>query len=556
MIMFILIISLIFVMFLNAAKIKKQKSFNHAKQNIKIVKIKSKNNIKSLRIIQQKFFYFKHGNLLKFFNLLSSGVYVFKNKSRKEEILSALTSSGINPFLPIFKCECYDSTLNLGKIYLTFKLAKGLDKMGFEFNLFLFINNPKHFKYLTKLINYFSFKNIKTKIYNCCEIGYKLLSAINFLNLNPETNFNMQSKIEMENYKNNISLYAKIDGVYLTSNQENFRFNMFKYNQYYLTDEKANLKFYSTLSKTYDYKNKATLYKLKIKNLTSTTQTYKCCFGTVFGFEGCKNTFYCVDSKKTKTMVDCDFYVENSSCNYVKKASKCFNANKEKGIILLGEFSCLNTYKNYFYCYKLLKVKPGQETTFYFAVGELNYFYSFDFIANLEQNFESVKNNFNNIKLPKVLSENKTLNYLINTFLPQKIIEQVVFKNKFTADFNLMLNKNFSPALIDKNAILLKNNKNFSSFFLIKDNFFKVYFNLLYFYFGIWQDKNGMYLNFDKSLIIKSGGIFLKQEKNKKYVSIKNLNLKNEVEINKIKYTNLNFLGFDFDKKNNISLCF
>ena len=103
---------------------------------------------------------------------------------------------------------------------------------------------------------------------------------------------------------------------------------------------------------------------------------------------------------------------------------------------------------------------------------------------------------------------------------------------------------------------LLKNN-NFNLFFLSKNNLFKIYFNLFYFYIGVWQGKNGVYLNSDKSLIVSSSLVVCHTQNNFFNLHLSNTKNQNEVEIDSIKFSNLKMLSYNMvQNKKDVNLIF
>ena len=71
--------------------------------------------------------------------------------------------------------------------------------------------------------------------------------------------------------------------------------------------------------------------------------------------------------------------------------------------------------------------------------------------------------------------------------------------------------------------------KKLNSYFLIQKDYFKVYFNLLYYYFGMWQDKSGVNLNPDKSKLEDNCKISLNFDNKILKFRLRNSNLKNEI---------------------------
>lgn len=513
-----------------------------------------KNRLKGLRLFNGFLFTSNNSASFNFFKNLSSGLFVFENEKIFNDSKTLFFNSGLDLTLPVFKYEFYFDVKNYPKLqefYNTLKIIKRVDDKNISFNFLVFYNNPKNYKPLQKLIKHFKFNFVKTRLYNCCEIDYKLLSILNNLDVNKKNNIIQKNKQIFFNNKlkrniNNNMIKNKLKsvsdqpiGFYLQKNTDKYYFESFKYSNYYESSFLEKNNFNAILNKTFNYKNNTQYFKLTIKNFTSTMQTYKVCFGIKLNTKTFKNTFYTVKQSSYKTCVINNF-------------------DEEKSINLIGNFKTQKLAEDYLLSSKNIKLKPFETINFYFALSKTGEYFSKEFLLNLDKSFENNWKNYSGLKLTKVLSPNKTLNYLLNEFLPQKIIEQTITNNCVTPDFFSLQNKTFDRANIDKSLFqkILKN-CNFNLFFLIKNNLFKTYFNLLYFYLGIWQSSSGVYLNQDKSLIQNNSVVVCQTENDFFNLKISNTFNPLEVEINNIKFSNLKMLSYSMvQNKKDISLVF
>lgn len=482
------------------------------------------------------------------FQKLCSGVFIFEKQQKFLECCQVFDRVGIDYFKPILKYEIYGKEIDLKEVFNKLKLIKNLDKKNVSFNLFIFFNNNNNFKPLAKLVKYFKFKCVNVKLYHCCEINYKLLSSINFFNINLNNfcldfneNNGMKNNSNSVNIKqnkiNNLNLskdkFKKVNGLFLVKDNDVFEFDNFVYDSYYQSSFIENSNFKAEVSKTFDLENNCELFKVTIKNINSTIQTFNCCFGTIFENKTIKNNIYCVTQKKEKLGV--------ISFGEEKKSTNLFGFN--------------NNFleKDYLLAFKRIELKPKVEVEFYFAVFKSNKFLSENKQIKISQMFNDCWQQYSKIKSTKVLSKNKTLNYLVNEFLPKKIIENSICKGEETQDLKWLIESNFNAKLLDKKLVI----KNLNFIFLIKSDLFKTYFNLLYFYFGVWYSGKDLFLNDDKSLILSD--VFVSCFKNDKIfkIEIVNKNTGNEVMVNKIKFSNLKCFCLDFvNKDNDIKLIF
>jgi len=523
--------------------------------------------VSGLVLTNKKLFCSSHSTSFMLYKNMLSSLFIFKNVKWGEQCMQNLTNAGINSSLPIVKYEVYESNINFYKLYGFLKAIKNLDKKQVSFNLFVFVNQNKNIKNVEKLIKSFSLKNVFVRVYNCCEINYKLLASINTLNiydtkkLNSNLNNNLDSNLN-NNLKNNLNKNLNIN---LTNNfnnnvnksltikkhkerrflvnnllsfnpnflnlQEDFfvlynnvpvGFDFAKYNNFVLS-KKGNVNNINiVVKKTYNCENKLVIYNLSVSNLNSTMQTIILGCGKVFNKITTKNAIYGITNDMLRTKIS----------NLLTGDSFCF----------YGNFENRTLQKDGFFCTKKINLKPNETYEIYFAVSQNFVDEKLNKLPQLIMQFNNAIGYFKSLNMPKVFCEDKTLNYLVNQFLIDKIINSKLQEPfKINADFNNLINLKFNPKYINKLLI----NKNLNSIFLLKKDYFLTYFNLLYFYFGMWQDKQGVSLNQDKSLFKNNASILLRFNKKVFTITLKNNNLKNEIGLNNIRYTNLNYLNFN-----------
>ncbi len=510
----------IFFIFLSLYNFKGKK-----KKKVFVKKIKTR--VISLILSKNKFFCSLNSFCFKTNNQLNRGFYIFDKISSCQNCLKILKDAGIDEKLPIYKYELYDKKINYELFYKFLVNVKRLDNQKISFNLFIFFDNYCNFKAIKKLVNYFKFKNVITRIYYSGEIDYKLLSVINFLNLNLQVDCKKQYKKGISNcfnYQPFIKI-DKIDGFYLEQNDKKILLNDYCYKDFYVYSSKENNHLYVNFFRTYNYEKDLNLCKVSIENSSSAMQSIKLCFGKSFLENNAKNAFYCLEKNKYR------FNIYNGYTH------KCFT--------FYSDDVKLEKFKNHIIFYKELKVKQNEKLDFFFAYSEFN---KKQFIEKFDIKilFENNPLNYLTIRTPKVISSNKMLNLLINEFLVNKIIEKVIVSgNCFDKDFLSLLSLKFNNSLLDKSFV----EKKLSSFFLIKQDFFKTYFNLLYFYFGVWQDDSGVNLNPDKSKLEDNSVINLNFKNRFLSFKLKNKNLKNEIQVNNIKYSNLKYLNLEDNDK-------
>ncbi len=492
-------------------------------------KIKNKVRLKSLMLPRCLIFYNKNSSVFNLYKNLTSGLFVL-NKSFQEEYLEEYKKSGLDVFLPSYKYQFYNED-NVS-LYNFLRKVKSLDKMGFCFNLFLFFNSVKNLKVLKSFVKHFNFKTVKVRLYDSTQIDYKLLGAINFFDLNKTNqNLNIKTNLKVKNKLLSSSLwkdkmypfFKSKQGLFFIDNKDQFfEVEDYTYANYYQTSLIQNKKFNIDVSKTFNYKNSLTFYKVLCKNCSATMQTLKVCFGTLLNKEVGKNTIYSKIKNLNKTQIS------------------VLNFNKNHLTLFGKGFECY-AYKNYFYVSKNIKLKAQEQKIFYFAVGSetpLNLVLSQD---EIKENFEQNYKIYNQIKTPKVLTQNKILNHLINEFLPQKIMQKSIESEKFLPDLSCLINKTFNTKIIDQSIII----KNLNRYFLVSNNLFQIYFNLFYFFFGIWQANSGIYVNNNKEFIVSKASVCLMRENKTSCLTLNNTNKNGEIEFNNVVFSNLNFLSFD-----------
>lgn len=513
----------------------------------KQVYIKNKKRINNIAITTKKFFVSKN-NAFSLYQTLKNGLVIFDNIKKYQEALKIFSSCGLDILLPIYKYECYEKELNIKELYKTLNLVKKLDKSGVEFNFLVFYNNDKFLKPISKLIKYFCFKKVKVRIYNSIQIDYKLLSYINLFDLNPQNQMlkhNKNNKREnligvlKNTYKNALKQLPTIqqqEGLFFYFNNQILKENNYVYSGVKQTGNIEQKKIKIDINKTLNFNLLSNIYKIKITNSNNTMQTLFCCFGTLFKNKTLKNGIYLVNKSKQKITV--------------------IDSLQDKCMCLIGSFQKFFCQKNYFYALKKITLKPMEELEFYFAVNNTNNIKNKNLLIVKQENLQGVFNetlqDYTKIKFPKILSQNKVLNYLINDMLPNKIIEEAIMEGKLTTDLELFLNKKFDKDLIDRDIC----NKNLKSYFLLNKNYFKVYFNLFYFYLGFWQSETGLNINQDKTFVLNSANVLTFNKLLPFNINVKNNFLQNEIEVNDVKFTNLNRLSINSFLDKNLNLHF
>ncbi|MBQ9792256.1 MAG: hypothetical protein IJW32_00730 [Clostridia bacterium] len=516
-------------------------------KNNKQIFIKNKKRINNFVFTSNKFFINKN-NIYSLYQTLKGGLVIFDRVEKYQEALKTFSFCGLDILLPVYKYECYQKELNVKEFYKTLKLVKKLDSSGVEFNFFVFYNNDKFFKTIAKLIKYFNFKKVKTRIYNSCQIDYKLLSFINLFNLNPQTHMlkvNTKNKREqlLNVLKNTYDIALKQmpsvqqqEGLFFYFNNQILKENEYVYSGFKKIENIEQNKIKININKTFNFKFLSNIYKIKITNTNNTMQSVYCCFGTVLKNKTLKNGIYLVNKNKNKITV--------------------IDSLQDKYLCLLGNFQKHFCQKNYFYAMHKLTIGANQEVEFCFMENNTNAQNNNALLSvkkdALQEVFEKTLQDYTKIKFPKILSQNKVLNYLINDFLPNKIIVDAIVEGRLTLDLDLFLNKKFDKNLIDKEVC----NKNLKSYFLLNSNYFKVYFNLFYFYLGFWQREGGIYINQDKTFVLSSVNISTFNKLSPFNINVQNKNMQNEIELNSVKFTNLKSLDINSFVDKNLNLHF
>lgn len=428
-------------------------------------------------------------------------VVVFKSLKQLNNMNKLLIQSGINPNHPIVKLEFYRKSNFTKNTKILLNLKKLLQR-GLKINILLFVDNFSNFKRFKKLIQILKISN-NAKIYHCLEINYNLLSAINFFNClaDKQINYLPKKACFSQNLMPN-GFFCIVDNKVFPFEEIGFKDNTIEYmvntNNFQLT-----------LKKTYNEKENYYIYCLE-KTINKNIKDF------IFGFNkqipSCKQFVCNKDGCKT-------FYVSNNDIkNPINVIGKLDTLITAKNICFYKKINFSTNYKTFFA--KTNSIKQNSKIKY----------------ANLEKLFETSVTEFNLFNLPKVFTTNKTLNALLNSYLPQKIIKNKIQETN-SEDFDNLNNMTFLPNLIDKKILEAPIN----SYFLSSNNLFKTYFNLMYFYIGVWPSKFGLNINQNKSFILKNS--ILTIDKNRKIFFTMN-NLKNEVKIDNVLFSNLSFLPY------------
>lgn len=471
-------------------------------------------------------------------NLARQSQIILKSQQDYLKIIEPLKNSGIDVNKCIYKIELYKN-FNIDNVILKLSAFKKLQDKGFDFNLFIFVNDYKLLKTFLKIAEAFSFKKSSVvRVCNCLDVDYKILCAVNFLNLlEPENKVILNSK--MGNLKP-LNLNKKFiqnkrcnnqNCIRVFQNEQYLSFENFEYkNHFYKSQITNNLVQYSLL-KTYDYNNFCQVYKFVAKNDSFNFLSIKLNIGTLFSKIAPKNNIYVCEIKK----------------EYVSIVDKI---NNRKVNIVANNLQVVEDNNQNIYAIKSFVIKPKSEEVFYFLTVDDSQ--NIKELANqnnekLQILFDECLKKYSNIDMIKINSKNKIINNLVNDYLPQKIIKKFILEpNKYYSDFYNLLNQRFDVTLINKKFV----EGNLAKFYLINKGLFCAYQNLIYFYVGGYCDKFGLNLNLDKSLIFDNSQISCFKDKNYKTFIFKNYNLDGEVKINNIMYSNLKFVNFDSIKDN------
>ncbi len=453
----------------------------------------------------------KNSTLFETSQMLKNHTLVFNSIKQLNSMSKILTQSGINPNFPVIKLEFYKKSNFIKNTKILLCLKKLLQK-GYKINVLLFVDNYYNFKKFCKILKVLNLTKL-VKIYHCLEVHYNLLSTINYFNCYKENQISYLQK--SASFSQNLlpnGFFCIVNNTIFSLEKIGFEDNNLVY---YLNTK--NLKI--NLKKTYNAK------------------------------ENCY--VYCLESSFKNNKIDCFTFGYNKKENNCKKIVFNKNGNKiffctenaKTPLQIIGNFN--TSLLNGSLClYKTISQTANPE--YYFAKACDTKSFAKIKYKNIEKYFESSSVSFNSLCLPKVLTTNKTLNMLLNYYLPQKIINNKLLETH-VEDFENLKNMSFKLDFLDKTVA----NIPLQSHFLASNNLFKLYFNLMYYCLGIWPAKNGLNLNQNKNYIQANSIITLNQNK-KVFLSMNNL--KNEVKINNILFSNLNFIPYP--NSNNLKIVF
>lgn len=453
---------------------------------------------------------------------------IFKKKVDYEKIILPLKNCGIDISKCIFKIEAYKD-FNTKAILSKLNTFKKLQNKGLGFNLFLFVDSYKNLKKFESIVNLLNFeKSCCVRVYHCLEIDYKILCAINFLNLFEVENSKlfackMGNLKQLNLTKQNLNIIKRSENnISILENENAYVFDNFEYKDFHFESNISNKNIEFKLVKTYDFKNNCSVFKLSVLNNLMTFYSFVLNIGTIFNKKTPKNKIYICDNKK----------------GYIFIEDKNDNTNLN---ILGKDFKIVKTKNDDICVVNFCLLKPREVKDFYFSISEKK------IEASCFRTFEEVLIDYKKLNFVKIDTKNKSIDYLINSYLPQKIIKNFILnplKNHF--DFFSLLNNRFQPNLINKKNI----DGNTSKFYLLNSNLFCIYQNLIYFYGGAFCSKGGVNLNLDKSLLYDNCSLNFTEGDLKKTVTFKKSNLSGEVKINNVIYSNLKYLNFDNFKEN------
>lgn len=540
-------------------------TFSKPKKRVSLVKNKGKINAFKGQV-KDKLFCSKFSLEYKYFKKIESSQFEFEKESLFDSYNTALQRSGVDFRVPIFKVEFYNKS-SFEDLIRSLSSFRNLENKGVNLNLFVFVDNYEKLKKVSKILNIFSFKGCLVRAYHCLEIDYKLLGAINFFNLNKEEvirpkiekfeqkqisrkenknekiiNFNVRKRQDctqdcekmVANKKESIdfdlifsktkqNILKNFSGLFIEEFDQVYKVENLVYKNLFeiKTIKSANVEI--EVKRCFDYENNAQFYAIKLQNISNKIASLKICFGNVFDKLNTKNTVYVSDCKSDK------FNITLKSLN--------------KALCFCGEGFQKKISSNFMGVFKNIKLLPHEKTEIYFVKFlDLRKFKNFNIKDLSIFSIEEIASKYKNIALPKVFSQNKSINDLINNYLPQKIFEYTITNaSADNLDFIMLKNLIFDAKIVNKDFVSGK----LSNIYLLRQNLFSVYQNLLYFYFGIFPNELGANINVDKSLVLKDATTSFEVAGKRVVVRFKDLGLKNEVEINNIKYSNLKFLTFN-----------
>lgn len=524
--------------------------------------------------LKSSYFCSKFSNEYKIFKKIQSAQFEFEKESLFDTYNNALKKSGIDFNIPIFKLEFYTKN-NFEALVNRLYTFKSLENKGVLFNLFVFVDGYDKLKKTKQIIDIILFKRCCVRCYHCLEVDYKLLGAINFFNLNKEEEiiyrpvngnndlldgggkliyfgesktkkdgvfFNQTSHVNlMHGDKFNLFLSKEkfkevgaFCGLFVGVECESIKIENYCYKNY--IEQKAvelnGIKF--EVCRTFDYENNMQIYVVKLQNLTNRATCAKICYGNIFKHLSPKNRVYVTCCKNGK--FDIRLMLNDRRLLF-------FGKNFEKIID-----------KNFMGVIKEINLLPRQSKEIIFASFlNLDAFKEFENRGLSALNFDEAIKKYKDISLPKVFSQNKSLNNLINDYLPQKIFENTITSaNSNNLDFVMLKNLIFDARVVNRDLI----GGRLSSVYLLRQNLFSVYQNLLYFYFGLFPSEFGANINTDKSLVLKDATTSFEIGGQRILVRFKDFGLKNEVKINNIKYSNLKFLTFNNCKQGEVEILY
>lgn len=489
------------------------------------------------------------------------------------------------------KTKLSDYNLNvLQKVYKTLQAINKLKLKNISANYLFFIDDETLFNPISKLIKHF---NLLIKIYFKQDVDYALLGAINSLNINNNggyiennniTNFafnksnddnndlnkskatvtSKNKNLNNKTLKNFNEFYSRLNtqsvlnfnefnNFFLQVNSTNFNFSNFEFSGFYLASYLENNMFYSCLSLTQNSTINALVFKLIITNKTQHNIALNFSFLPPHIQKNAVNSVYLQHLTKTH------IYLQNLITPKI-------------AVFLMGNFQSISLQNGKITAHKKFNIAPKKTQEFYFLYTEIsqtlmlnskqeklnipNQKHLKNLLLNLPYYYQN--NVYNKLKLTKVLTQNRTLNSLINNYLPQKIIKNYVLNNfyfcfkktqnlqDYVNDFINLQNNYFNLDLVDNNFSLL----NLNSFFLAKNNLYKIYLNLIYHSIGFFASNNGLIFNSNKTNLQTRAVVSLKHLSNNVLVNMSKVNLNNEIKIDNITYSNLNFFSITSKTKN------
>ncbi len=431
-------------------------------------------------------------------------------KSDYGQYLTLLKNAGYNIEFPLYKISMLGG-YNKNCLKKELGILRKLEEYGYAVNIAINFDSKKFdYKELLYIAREQSFVSSIVKIYNTNDVELKLLWALNMFNINymcvtKKALFDTKHvgcSVDIANVRYNFFDESYIDFVYKSQVNAN--------------------NFVVASSRTFDYKKAFALQRFNFINLAKHKQSVVFNMYIPFSVDDKKSCYFSfAHTSKSFTLTN---LITNKTITYTSNLPIFTKAVVTKQGVCINYKITKQTYLFVGTCYDSVVCLP-------------------DFVKG-EELFVSAKECYKQLSPIKVFTSSPTLNKLINTLLPNRIVASVIYDPSRHYDNFVKFANNISVcpqnmSILCHKYLCLKN------LFVNSASCVVDYYALIYMYLGLYFTQSAIYFNPYKRYILTNSKLqYFKNNHTCEVDVVNNTNDATSFVINNVEYSNIKFIKY------------